>query len=270
MINFRRTRLRIIVIVCAVAWSLTSCDNEGTVQPPVDPLYPTRISPLSSADLAALESAYQNQNPRFCGGLDKYGWPTGSCIMDSQGVDPDTPKEEMIALARQEVVRNVEFTGVSDVSALQDVRRAAFLSGTPFVESKFLVDFRNQRYKDLEVLFTPLTVWEDSLGALAMRGHHYTDIYFPATRVRPGTAQFILVGEEIPWYDVLGIEHIFTITWDSFLADPIKVIVPRIVGETIELRVAWQVLVGDEGLSWYVYIDLQTEEHLLTLPRFSA
>jgi hypothetical protein len=270
---FKRSEIALLFILVLAA---TGCGGEHTVVAPADPAYPTTITLLPANDLAALRSDFQARYPRVCSDLDEYGHPverTGNSRLScppSVGIDVDEPMDELIEVAKTAMADMFDFTGVSDPSTLL-IRRTVVSGETPFVKSRLIVDFANQRYKGREVLSTRLLARVDSLGVFAVRGHHFPEIHLPAVRFPAVAAQARIVGLEIPWYDVLGREQIFVVTRDSFTGDPVQAIRPQKVGDAIELRVAWEIGVGWQGdLSWYVYVDVATGETLATRQLFAT
>jgi len=273
--TIRCTRSRIALLFVLV-FTAAGCEGEHTVVAPVDPAYPTTIASLSANDLAALTSDFQGRYPRVCSDLDEYGHPverTGNSRLScapSVGIDVDAPIDELIDVAKTVMADMFDFTGVSDPSTLL-IRRTVVSGATPFVKSRLIVSFQNQRYEGREVLSTPSLARVDSLGVLAVRGHHFPEIYLPAVRFPAAAAQASIVGLEIPWYDILGREQIFVVTRDSFVGDQVQAIRPQEVDDTIELRVAWEIGVEWQGdLSWYVYVDVATGETLATRQLFAT
>jgi hypothetical protein len=235
------------------------------------------IEPLPTTDHDTLTTLYHAQYPRVCSDLDEYGHPvqwTGSgptCISQtSAGIDIDAPRDALIEAAKATMADMFEFTGVADQTALLADRINVF-RGSPFTKSYLIVTFENQRYEGREVLFTPLTAWVDSVGVFQVRGYHFAEIHLPAIRHPAFVAQASIVGLEIPWRDVMGREHIFVVTRDSFNDEPVQVVYPRRVADTIELRVAWQIGVGSAEVGdWYVYVDIVTGDLLGTRQLFAT
>lgn len=96
----------------------------------------------------------------------------------------------------------------------------------------------------------------DSCGALAIDGNHYRQIYIPDPPLLSASqAQAAVLGLQINWGDSSGNIQTYTVTGDSFQGDPTRVVLPHEVGTSIQLRVAWQVPVGTDILSWFVYVD---------------
>ena len=266
----------VVLLLISVLIAVGCEDEKRVVAPFVDPLYPTTITPLPATDLAALVSDFGIRYPRVCADLDEYGHPLlrsgpgPSCFSQtSAGIDLGAPRNALVDVAKATMADMFDFTEVSGPSAL--VARVTSVSqGTPFTKSFLAVRFENQRYQGREVLFTPLTAWVDSVGVFGVRGYHFAEIHLPEVQLSAKAAKRYILGMEIPWDDVVGIEHIFTVTRDSFNDEPVQTIRPQNVGDTIELRVAWQIGVGSGFGSWYVYVDIVTEEVLGTTQLFST
>ena len=271
--RWKRSEVALLSILVFVA---TGCESEESPAAPVDPLYPTIITPLPTNDLAALKSDFQRRYQRVCSDLDEYGHPVrrfGNSALScppSIGIDVEAPYDGLVDATKAAMADMFDFTEVSDPSALV-VRRVSAAAETPFRKSFLTVSFENQRYEGREVLSTPITAWVDSFGVLAVRGYHFAELHLPVIRFPSVAAQARIVGLEIPWDDILGREHIFVVTRDSFEGDPVQVVRPQEVGDTIELYVAWEIGIARQGfLSWYVYVDIVTGELLGTRQLFST
>jgi hypothetical protein len=269
-----RPKIRVVALSLILVLVAVGCEDERSpIAPVVDPFYPTVIVPMPATDLVALLNSFRIRYPRVCSELDEYGHPvrrTGQCFSQtSVGIDVDAPPDDLIEVTKATVADMFDFTEVSDPTALT-IRRASVSGGTPFIKSFLTMRFENQRYQGREVLSTPLMAWADSLGVFGVHGHHFSEIHLPKASFSACSAKQRILGMEIPWDDVVGIEHIFVVTRDSFRDEPVQVVRPQHVGDTIELRVAWQIGVGSGFGRWYVYVDIVTGEHLGTTQLFST
>jgi hypothetical protein len=272
----RRLKIYKLTLLSILVFIVAGCDGDHSPVAPASPLYPTTIAPLPADSLTALTSDFQRRHPRVCSDLDEYGHPvrrSGNSALScppSVGIDVGASHDELVEATKAAMADMFDFSGVSDASTLV-TRRTSVFGGSPFANSFLTVTFENQRYEGREVLSTRITAWVDSLGVLAVRGHHFAEIYMPAIRFPAVAAQARIVGLEIPWRDVLGREHVFVVTRDSFEGDPAQVIRPQKDGDLIELRVAWAFGVEMYDFpSWYVYVDIVTGELLGTRQLFST
>lgn len=230
---------------------LAGCaDTEPTV--PTDSVYFTVIHPVATDSLAILEAEFSSLNPHVCSNLNSFGYTEGLCGLGAVGVTPGADRSRIVEIVKQELVRNVRFTGVVDSTAVSVWN----VSGA----FKFLrINFSNQRWEGFEVLNTGINVNVDSVGVVAINGNHYTEIQIPGRlRLSAKLAQASLIGLEIPWYDFGGQRHVTRIDWDSLIEDPEKVILPRRLSDRIELRFVWRVIVN----IWEIYVDTMTGEQL--------
>src|SRR5262245_50431334 len=92
-----------------------SCQDAPTT--PRD-AYPTILMALSAQDLEGLRSEYAALNPGYCTTLDEFGFAQWSYTCGSS--DPiDCSADSMIVLAKSEIVRNAQFTGVAEIDQLR-------------------------------------------------------------------------------------------------------------------------------------------------------
>lgn len=252
------------------------CDSEESPVAPLDLSYPTTVTTLPTTDLDVLTNDFRRRFPRVCSDLDEYGHPVrryGNSALScppSIGIDVEAPNDRFVDAAKAAIADMFDFTEVSDPIALVTGRTSVF-GGSQFTKSFLTVRFENQRYEGREVLSTPIMAWVDSLGVLAVSGHHFAEIHLPAIRFSGVAAQARIMGLEIPWRDAVGREHIFVVTRDSVSDNPVQAIRPQKVGDTIQLRVAWEIGIRwRDMISWYVYVDVHTGETLGWAQLFST
>lgn len=257
-----------------VAWSFVlaffaaGCDSAKSPVAPLDPSYPTIVTTIPAADLDMLTDEFRSRYPHVCSDLDEYGHPvrrygnTALSCRPPAGIDVGAPYDGLVDAAKAAIANMFDFTEVSDPAGLM-TRRISVSGGSQFTKSFLTVRFENQRYEGREVLSSQIMAWVDSLGVLSVSGHHFAEIHLPAIRSSGVIARQQIVGLEIPWYDTVGREKIFTVTRDSIDGVPAQAIRPEKVGDTIQLRVAWEFRIrwGDT-IGWYVYVDIHTGETL--------
>jgi hypothetical protein len=239
-------------VVIALAAGLWSCQDT-----PTSPMasYPTTVNRLSPQDHTLLAVEFRNQYPDLCSDLDDYGFPqiSGevSCNRDRSfscsGVD------WLLVQARSELVAMQRFTGVTAHERLS----TRSYHCTPWFLN---IRYANQVYDGLEVLRTDLLVHMGQGGMLEMTGHHFANIFIPYPVVKPSQAQKSLIGMNITWYGLGSDRHEYVVDEGSFDGDPHRVVLPHVVGDRIELRVAWAVSIAHA--SWFVYVDSITGEEL--------
>ena len=241
----------ISVLVPLVLLSIASCCDHDPASPEPEPEYPTTLHPLSEEALNELRADYAALNPRVCSTLNEYGLTSGLCYEGTVGLPESTDVGNVIARAKVVVTANAQFTGVSDASNLHV--RSYLISP----QRRFLrIVFEPQCYAGLEVVGSTVSVHMDSLGALAINGCHYRQIYIPdPPLVSAAQAQAAIIGLQITWYDSDGNSQIYAVTGDSFQGEPARVVLPHELETSIQLRVAWQIPVGTDILSWFVYVD---------------
>ena len=264
-----------VALLTLVVLFVVGCeDDTGPVSPGVDPLYPTTIVPLSPADLTALTNELHSRFPRVCSDLDEYGNPVrrnGLCFSTKGvGVDPDAPTAPLVDAAKAKIAEMSDFTGVLDPEGLV-VRRIDVSRPTEFSKGFLTIRFENQCYEGLEVLSTQVMAWADSLGLIGVTGRHFLSIHLPKKRISKIIAKQLLAGTEIRWWDAVMREHTYIVEIDSFIDDPVLVIHPLEVIDTIELRYVWQFKVGEgDFYNWHIYIDVITGEFLGTRQLFNT
>jgi hypothetical protein len=248
------------LLLALLPWAMTACGGTEPAPVGIDPEYPTTLLPISSDSLSILSAQFQSSNPRLCSGLSAYGYTKGMCESGSVGFPAHPDLAAMVKTVKLELVRNGRFTGVRDTSELILDKVLSTLTAYRF-------DFDRQRAGTIEILGSEIYVFADSVGVLAIHGNHFPSVYVPSQpRVSSRAAQESILGLDITWFDVGGNPRVFTVSWKDLDLPPFQVVLPHLVGENLELRLAWSVPMRS-GL-WMIYVDTMTGEQLGILQRF--
>lgn len=231
--------------------------------------YPTTIQPLSAAKLTELTSEFNALNDkRVCTPLNEFGfikYKLTYCL--TRKIQRIEIKDEAskIRLAKETLLKNTKFSGITDTSALV-VKRSTPLRGCikcdgsdgDTVPIAWRIEFENQVYKNIEVKETRIVAFLDTNGVYMMGGNWYPDIFIPDKDIFSVEAsKKNLIGTEITWYGWGG-KNVFVVESDSFSSNVRKVIIPFKNNNAIELRLTWKFYVG--GSSWAIYVDTTTGE----------
>lgn len=252
--------------------SLFSC---GIDEPEIDNNYPTKIYSLSSESLSkSLEEYLLLNNYGVCTQLNSYGFcEYGAMICPNrQFLKTEINDEnEMIRIAKEFIMKNNKFTGVTNIDELQ-IFRSKGISGcikcdgseNDFKITKWRLDFKNQIYKGYEILNTELVVFLDNDGVFIIGGNWYSDIVIPKEdRYNLETVKENLSGRKIHFSCWENFE--LTITQNMIKQESRKVIYPMKMEDRLELRVAWEIYIlgSQQNPMWVIYIDSTTGEVLL-------
>ena len=266
----------LLALVSLAIGILVSCDATGPLAPGGVQNYPTTYPRLSVDSLNTLSDSLARVNSRTCPGLDDYGftradWCGGQATYQ---VGDSISLDSLTQIAKADILRLTQFTGVRDAEYL-DFR---FMQ-KPRIHGGLILfgvgQTHNQLYTGIEVLNTTIVVWVDTLGIILIDGHHYPYVHFPEPNISLIESRELVVGLEIEWAGFDGSPNIYTVTDESFclMDDPRIVVVPLESVNGMEMRVAWQIGVGcddpESGFAaWDVYVDVVTEELVLTVQNF--
>jgi len=258
---------RIIFAWLIASGLLVSCDILGPDNRLVDPNYPASFRILSQEMVDSLESMFGTLNSsQFCGQLNRFGFTdTENCYQTIRG-DP-VQKSEAIEVAMNALLRNQQFTNVTDTSDLS----VSHIFGEAD-SSKWLITFHTQQYQSREILDTRITVYLNSEGVYNIYNHWYPSFYLPDQIAYDSTdAKIKLLGKTLTFPGYSGKKQRYDITYSSLNdAKTVQKIVPHISEYEIEMRLTWQVPVSfvDDMIGWYVYIDAMTGEEIKTVQLF--
>ncbi len=277
----------LLIVLALVGWSL-SCDA------PLDPQkddqsdqtdynsYATTYYPLSYGDLQAAKTEYNRINgDQVCSSLDQYGWPDGTRVCGEIIRKEITDEGRMITMAKETLLKNREFTEVTDTLGLvlsdsRGLNGCVKCDGSEgdIVNIGWRIIFDDQVYQGLEVYNTLFYLWMDTEKVYRIDGHWYPEIHIPELdQISPAKAQEFLIGTEIVWLSKTGDRQVYTVTSESFLEEVEKIVVPVRDEDSVELRVTWRL--GIKGLSedypsWYIYVDTSAGETIRTVQLFDT
>ena len=229
--------------------------------------YPTRLDKLSAEERFDATNQFNAMTDNITANLDDYGLieNAGTLTRGQSGIQD---AETAISLSKAKLIELCRFSNVYD-STLLEIQEATNSHGVSWL-SDWVVSFKNQKYKNLEVLNTGILVLlgED---VKQISGHHYKDIYIPKEEIISRRLAIKILTGYVIEYQCWG-PMSFEIPENSLELNEIrKVVFPIVKEDYIEFRIAWGVPVyylTDNQSSWVIYIDVITGEILEVIPKF--
>lgn len=185
--------------------------------------------------------------------LDSFG------LVDTEGLglgkSSISEASKAISISKSIIFKLSKFTNVYDTTLLEIEQ--AYQRHVDDIFSDWIITFKNQKYKSLEVINTRIMVVLCDNMQYVM-GHHYKDIYIPEKDIVDiDSAKNSLIGYKLNY----ECNHTQTleITDSVLVSNHVdKVIYPLKMSNCIEFRVAWQVPIGEceECAGWYIYVDV--------------
>lgn len=241
-------------------WLLLITAGCGAIEFSEIPQYPVTIEPLSLLTLDELNKKYQSENEgQICSTLNEYGFTGYSRILFSNNINPCTYKDvvrieirnpdSLILLAKRVVVKNKEYTNVSDIDELEIVELLPLYGCTicegPDINSvplEWKITFGAQKIDNIEVMGTEINVFVDAHGVNRIWGNWYDEYYAPELiNVGYLQAQQTVIDTSIALKPITGQDSILTVTTEM-LGEPFFQIVPykNKLG-MLEIRKTWKI-----------------------------
>jgi len=258
-----------ILIVCLLVIGLNSC---GIDEPYQDTNYPTTLYPLNGDMLNKYLGEYMAlNNNHICTLLNAYGYceyDLTPCMNRSILRTEIINESEMIRMAKQFIIKNNKYTGVTNINKLQ-VSNSLGISGCIKCDNSendikninWRLRFSNQLYAGYEVLNTDLFVFLDNNGVFMIGGNWYPKINIPHNdNYDFKKAKESLYGHKISFICWSKIE--ITVNQSNIKQEARKVIIPLKMDDRIELRVTWEIYITDSNNNsmWTIYVDSMTGE----------
>jgi hypothetical protein len=248
---------------------IVSCSADNIFFPVDDPnkAYPTTLHVLSQTVLDSLKIIFKQKiGSTYIAKLDSFGL-IGDTTLWNRDTSSISEPQEAVSLAKAALVLLKDFSNVSDTSLLS-AGSVHKLSGSRI--NDWSIWFQTQRINGMEVYGTSLNVLVAD-KYICLSGHFYKDIFIPSKNsISKIHAKNILVGRVID-YECWG-PSTFRITDSTINVDSLKLCVyPLHKGDTIELRVAWQVPISyslESHAMWYYFIDVMTGEIIGSMDLF--
>ena len=241
-------------------------------------VYPSQLEKLEMEELIELNDKFQTQNENICSTLNEFGLTGYSTVLfdgepspclDREPVrieltEPDT----LLPIAKQALISNSEFTGVSTMEDLILLKMEPLYGcincedpnpDSRIVEWKFTFD--NQRINGLEVYDSSISVFVDANGVNRIWGNWFEKPIIPArANFLPKEIANNLEGQTLNWTEN-GEEYQQTITADELNLPEEKTIIPFENEENnkLELRVGWKLEAPNENTpfgGWIIIADI--------------
>ncbi|MCH7820350.1 MAG: hypothetical protein IIB40_12505 [Candidatus Marinimicrobia bacterium] len=245
-------------LICSMLLFVSGC---GLLAPDDDSqdAYPRAYPILSQRELDSIISDFKSQNGKdICVTFTEYGTigEMEACGPNGTLVQPDS--EGSITLAKEFLVRNSLFTGVTDSNELVITRLRWMHSNNGLLE----INFGPQYVSGLEIFNSGFRVYVNTIGISAIAGSWFTGVIIPdSDRISAKQAEQELVGYEITYGDMTGEPISFRVQKDMIVEGTEKYIVRYFREDRFELRVAWRVKIGFPG--WWIFVDTTTGEVLM-------
>ena len=240
-------------LICSVLLFISGC---GLLDPDDDSqdAYPRAYPILSQRELDSIISDFRSQNSGdICATFTEYGTIGGmeSCGPNGALVQPDSAGS--ITLAKEFLVRNSLFTGVTDSNELVITRLRWMHNNNGLLE----INFGPQYVGGLEIFNSGFRVYVNINGVSAIADSWFTGVIIPdSDHISAKQAEQELVGYEITYWDMTGEPRSFRVQMDMIVEGTEKYIVKYFREDRFELRVAWRVRIGFSG--WWVFVDTTT------------
>ncbi len=242
------------------------------------PDYPIKIEPLNQEELTALNERYQLENSNHvCSTLNEFGLTGFSRVLFIDDVNPclnrDVIRVELaysdtlINVAKKSLLKNQEFTFVSDTSKLIVVDVVPLYGCTvcegpneDSVPLEYRISFGVQKFNTTEVKGSEISVFVDSVGVNRIWGNWYPEFKSPGfINVGYVEAQRIMIGWEFDMLPLTGENISFVVEEEHVKENPIFEYLPFNNEGILELRKTWRVPVSykDETFEgWYANVDV--------------
>ena len=242
------------------------------------PEYPVKVESLSLSDLEKLNAKYHAENNgKLCSTLNEYGYTGFSRVLFPGNKNPClnrtpvkvelTETDSLVALAKKTLLKNQEYTAVTDTSlleleTLEPLNGCTICEGpnTNSVPIEWKVNFKPQKKDGTEIHNTSISVFIDAKGVNRIWGNWYPDFYVPGL-INFGyvQAKLSLVGTEIEINRLFEKDRTFVVSEEYMQKRPVYEYLPLDREGFLEFRKTWKVQIdypGYEVEGWNAYVDV--------------
>ncbi len=225
-----------------------------------------------------LNARYQAENrEHICSTLNEFGYSGFSRVLFPDDINPCLERSEvrvelsdpdtLISVAKRVVVKNQEFTLVTDSTELV-IDEVTPLYGCTICEGpdinsvpiEYKISFMPQTYDGVEVNGSKITVFVDSIGVNRIWGNWFPEFEVPGLiNIGYLEAQNMLVGWEINMEPYTGADSIFVVEQKHLQEQPEFEFYPFVNEGVLELRKTWRVNIRFEDNTfegWNANIDV--------------
>tara|TARA_B100000965_G_scaffold406031_1_gene442731 strand:+ start:242926 stop:243780 length:855 start_codon:yes stop_codon:yes gene_type:complete len=239
--------------------------------------YPVKVNPYTMAELTELNDHYHQLNGgRICSTLNEFGFTGYSRVLFPNDENPCLQREisrieildsdSLLDVAKQTLLENQEFTMVTDTSLLELEEVFPLYGCTicegPETDNKIIewkFRFSSQKFGNIPVENTEITVFVDALGVNRIWGNWYQEVKsYGLINIGYMQAQESVKGWQFDMNEITGEDYIFTVTETSMTEQPEFRFLPHLNRDTLELRKSWLVpIMYDKELieGWHAYVD---------------
>lgn len=222
--------------------------------------YPVKIEAKELRELEELNTRYQAENDNhICSTLNEFGYTGFSRRLFPDDINPCLSRESvrvelkevdtLINVAKESLLKNREFTLVSDTSNLE-IEEVVPLYGCTICEGpdinsvpiEYKITFGEQRLGNTMVRNSDITVFVDSIGVNRIWGNWFPEFTSPGfINIGYLEAQRMLIGWEINMQEFTGEDMTFIITEEHLENEPNFEFYPYENNGVLELRKTWNV-----------------------------
>ena len=240
--------------------------------------YPVKIEAKELRELEELNLRYKTENDgQICSTLNEFGYTGFSRVLFPNDINPCLEREivrielnrvdTLLDLTKESLLKNQEFTLVSDTSDLE-IEEIVPLYGCTICEGpeinsvpiEYKVTFENQNFGNTKVRNSGITVFVDAEGVNRIWGNWFPEFKSPGLiNIGYLEAQSMLIGWEINMQPYTEEDVVFTINSEHLVKDPVFEFYPYENNGVLELRKTWnvEVLYPDELFKgWNANIDV--------------
>lgn len=240
--------------------------------------YPVKIEAIELSELLELNTRFQEENEnQICSTLNEFGYTGFSRILFPNNINPCLEREiirvelneadTLIDLAKESLLKNQEFTLVTDITDLE-VDEVVPLYGCTICEGpeinsvpiEYKIIFGEQKVGNSLIRNSGITVFVDSVGVNRIWGNWFPEFTSPGLiNVGYLEAQRMLIGWEINMQPFTGENVVFTIGPEHMEKEPEFEFYPYVNNGVLELRKTWsiEVLYPEESFEgWNANVDV--------------
>jgi hypothetical protein len=222
---------------------------------PVDPNYPTTFYKLDPGTLSDSISAFTDRNKYIVTSLNDFGFCSGSGLFSSPPHQDNITQEEVIKVAKNFALLNKAETGIENPDELVFTEINTYTINNNI---RWGLKSSTQRIATTEVIGANIYFTIINKEVVECVGNWYPNIYIPLNfNINQEQAKNLLIGRVLGDEDISGYPYYMTISSDNMNSASIKLaIIPLNKGQSIQLRVTWEIYV----LHHRIYVDVMTGE----------
>jgi hypothetical protein len=223
---------------------------------PVDSNYPTTFYKLDPGTLSKRITAFADRNKYIVSSLNEFGFCSGGGLYSKPPQCNNITREEAVEIVKNFISQNQVETGITDPNNLTIIK--TINTTTYNNDFRWYLESSPQKIGSIEVFGAITYINIINSEVVIFNGNWYPNIYIPLTfNLDQEMAKNLLVGRITGDTDIGGYPYYMIITSESLnLASAKLVIFPLNTGDSIQLRITWEISV----MSHKIYVDVMTGE----------